>query len=145
MVGPIATALAECAGLPGISYWSVCHFISTDDAFPQPLKLGSVARVLRSDAVEYAANKAKRPAAAAVVDELPGAKTADPRRSTCRQGKSRADSRGTNLNAPSRSSLVVAKAVAKSAGARTSTVRSHLRANRQAAPGARLASAARTS
>lgn len=85
---PIAISLAECAGLLSISRKHVYHLINTDEAFPQTFKLGRATRVLRSDVVEYAVIKAKRPAEAPVVDGLPRAKPVAPRQPTLRPGKS---------------------------------------------------------
>jgi predicted DNA-binding transcriptional regulator AlpA len=88
MDNPIAISLAECAGLLRISRKHVYHLINTDKAFPQAFKLGRATRVLRSEVVEYAVIKAKRPAGAAVVDEPSQAKSATPRQTTFRRRKS---------------------------------------------------------
>ena len=85
---PIAISLAECAGLLRISRKHVYHLINTDEAFPQTFKLGRATRVLRSDVVDYAVIKAKRPAEAPVVNGPPRDNLADPRQPTLRRGKS---------------------------------------------------------
>lgn len=57
---PIAISIAECARLFSVTRKHVYHLIKTDPAFPWTFMLGRYRRVLRSQVIEYASNKAKR-------------------------------------------------------------------------------------
>jgi predicted DNA-binding transcriptional regulator AlpA len=59
---PIAISLAECARLLSVTRKHVYYLIATDPDFPRTFWLGRCRRVMKSEVLQYIANKAKRPA-----------------------------------------------------------------------------------
>ena len=58
---PIAISLTECARLLSVTRKHVYTLIDTDPDFPRTFLLGRCRRVMKSDVIQYIANKAKRP------------------------------------------------------------------------------------
>jgi predicted DNA-binding transcriptional regulator AlpA len=67
---PIAISIAECARLLSVTRKHVYTLIDTDPDFPRTFKLGRCTRVMRSEVLQYIANKAKRPTAVAEILQL---------------------------------------------------------------------------
>ena len=59
---PIAISIAECGRLLSVTRKHVYTLIDTDPDFPQTFLLGRCRRVMRSEVLQYIANKAKRSA-----------------------------------------------------------------------------------
>jgi len=67
---PIAISIAECARLLSVTRKHVYTLIDTDPDFPRTFLLGRCRRVMRSEVLQYIANKAKRPVEVAEVLQL---------------------------------------------------------------------------
>ena len=67
---PIAISLAECARLLSVTRKHVYYLIDTDPDFPRTFLLGRCRRVMKSEVLQYIANKAKRPAQVAEFVQL---------------------------------------------------------------------------
>ena len=67
---PIAISIAECARLLSVNRKHVYKLIETDPDFPRTFLLGRCRRVVKSQVLEYVANKAKRPAEVAEILQL---------------------------------------------------------------------------
>ena len=63
---PIAISLAECARLLSVTRKHVYYLIATDPDFPRTFLLGRCRRVMKSEVLQYIANKARRPVEIAV-------------------------------------------------------------------------------
>jgi len=68
---PIAISLAECARLLSVTRKHVYYLIATDPDFPQTFMLGRCRRVMKSEVMQYIANKAKRPVKASMTTPAP--------------------------------------------------------------------------
>ena len=58
---PIAISLTECARLLSVTRKHIYYLIANDPDFPQTFMLGRCRRVMRTEVLQYIANKAKRP------------------------------------------------------------------------------------
>jgi len=57
---PIAISIAECARLLSVTRKHVYTLIDTDPDFPRTFLLGRCRRVMKSEVIQYIANKARR-------------------------------------------------------------------------------------
>ena len=71
MDDPFAISLAECARLLSVTRKHIYTLIDTDPDFPRIFKLGRCTRVMRSEVLQYIANKAKGPVEVLVVKPAP--------------------------------------------------------------------------
>ena len=80
---PIAISLTECARLLSVTRKHIYYLIANDPDFPQTFMLGRCRRVMRSEVLQYIANKAKRAAETAEILQLraPGQRVAGRARS----------------------------------------------------------------
>jgi predicted DNA-binding transcriptional regulator AlpA len=67
---PIAISLTECARLLSVTRKHVYTLIDTDPDFPRTFWLGRCRRVMKSEVLQYIANKAKRPEMSPVAERL---------------------------------------------------------------------------
>ena len=65
---PIAISLLECAYLLSVTRKHVYHLIANDPDFPRTFKLGRCTRVMRSEVLQFIADKTKRPVVATVAE-----------------------------------------------------------------------------
>ena len=70
---PIAISIAECARLLSVTRKHVYTLIDTDPDFPRTFLLGRCRRVMKSEVIQYVANKSRRQVEIATVAQLSGA------------------------------------------------------------------------
>ena len=70
MDDPIAISLAECARLLSVTRKHVYYLMANDPDFPRTFLLGRCRRVMKSEVLQYIANKAKRPEMSPVAERL---------------------------------------------------------------------------
>ena len=67
---PIAISLYECARLLSVTRKHIYYLMANDPDFPQTFMLGRCRRVIKSEVLQYIANKAKRPVPDPVTERL---------------------------------------------------------------------------
>ena len=77
---PIAISLTECARLLSVTRKHVYTLIDTDPDFPRTFWLGRCRRVMKSEVLQYIANKAKRPVEVSTAKPAPGLRRTAERR-----------------------------------------------------------------